>query len=60
MIYALWILLFIATVMITMVFADLLILIIRYRIEMDEWKYPIDTQNFREWAERQKKEKQND
>jgi hypothetical protein len=53
----LYILLFIATVMITMVFADLLVLLIRYRIEMDEWKYPIDTKSFREWTEKQKKEK---
>ena len=41
-------------------FADLLIMLIRYRIEMDEWKYPINMENFRNWLHKKENEKGND
>ena len=44
----------------TIALADLLIMFIRYRIEMDEWRYPIDMVRFREWLRRQEKNEKKD
>jgi len=45
------------TIFLIITLADLLIMFIRYRIEMDEWRYPIDMVKFREWMKRQENEK---
>ena len=44
-------------IFITITLADLLIMFIRYRIEMDEWRYPIDMVNFRKWLSKQDHDK---
>lgn len=44
-------------IFVTITLADLLIMFIRYRVEMDEWRYPIDMVKFREWMKRQENEK---
>ena len=44
----------------TIALADLLIMFIRYRIETDEWRYPIDMVNFRKWLSKQDHEMHDD
>ncbi len=40
-----------------LIFSDLLILLIRYRKDSDNWEYPIDMTRFREWVKKKKDEK---
>ena len=44
-------------IFVTITLADLLIMFIHYRIEMDEWRYPIDMVNFRKWLSKQDHDK---
>ncbi len=57
MIYGLMALIILMGLLIVILLSDLLILMIRYRADMDNWDYPMNLEDFRKWVKKHEHEK---